>query len=715
MKPTRSLLLLTGTITASLCMLPLAALFLPQSARAGSLDWDGSDTVSSGAQGGTGTWDANATANWWDGAADVVWPNSGTDNDAVFGGSNGIVSIAAGGVTANDITFNTSGYTIQNNTLTLNGTTSIWTVAGTSSSTATISASVNGAAGMTFNKAGGGTLTFTGANLLIPNVDNTSANMNINGGGKLAITAGLTRLAQTVNLTRTIGIMNIGDSSSGNTLEVSGTGQLITEKTRIGFGSSGGNSMVVSTPGNASSTANYSVWSVGSGETGANGSMVIGGSSSNNSLTVNNGAYYRVENSSTATWTLGLNAGANNNSIQITGSSGGNPSTLFFTANQILNVGQAGSYNTLEVSNGALFKASRLGVGDGGGAHNTATIVGTGAANSATITLSGGTNAILEIGSGATADYNSVSIQAGGVINLTGSGTTRNFSIGGKGQQNAQAAGGNNNYLEVTGANSAFNMTAALPLAVGGTATGAGPGTVTDGGSGNHLDINNGGSMTLTGAPVYALGTNTSINLGNGTGIGTLTVGAATGYTPGVYLKNADGRLNFNGGRLIAGASGALVSGAGKVDLLGAAYVSTALTNTIDSVIQGIGSFTKEGVGTLELTQINTYTGDTIVTATGGILRLDNAYLADSSAVRLFTGGKLDLNTGTTDNIAALYFDGTAQADGKWGAIGNVNADFQTAFITGTGLLNVVSIPEPAAALLGGLGLLALARRRRND
>lgn len=65
------------------------------------ITWDGSDTVTSGAQGGAGTWNANTTANWWDGSADVVWPDSGTDNDAIFGGTGGTVTISS--VTANDL------------------------------------------------------------------------------------------------------------------------------------------------------------------------------------------------------------------------------------------------------------------------------------------------------------------------------------------------------------------------------------------------------------------------------------------------------------------------------------------------------------------------------------------------------------------------------------------------------------------------------------
>jgi len=81
----------------------------------------------------------------------------------------------------------------------------------------------------------------------------------------------------------------------------------------------------------------------------------------------------------------------------------------------------------------------------------------------------------------------------------------------------------------------------------------------------------------------------------------------------------------------------------------------------------------------------------------------------------LFTGGKLNLNTsGATDTISALYFDGVLQAAGTWGGTGsgadNINTTF---FAANSGKLLVVAVPEPAAALMSAVGLLALLRRRR--
>ena len=140
-------------------LMPLAASFVvAQVVHAASLQWDGIDPVGVGAQGGAATWDMNTTANWWDSAADVVWPNSGTDNDAVFAGAAGVVTLS--GVIANDLSFSTSGYTLSSSTLTLNGTTpTITTAAGIQTA---ITAPIGGSDGLT--KAGPGRLALSAAN-----------------------------------------------------------------------------------------------------------------------------------------------------------------------------------------------------------------------------------------------------------------------------------------------------------------------------------------------------------------------------------------------------------------------------------------------------------------------------------------------------------------------------------------------------------------------
>ena len=116
--------------------------------------WDGTD-LTGDADGGTGSWDTSATN--WDtavtGGADTLW--SATEN-AVFGGSAGTVSIAAGGITAANVIFDTTGYSLQGGALSL-GSGSISVAPGAEAAVAsTIAGSLT--------KTGGGTLNLAGSN-----------------------------------------------------------------------------------------------------------------------------------------------------------------------------------------------------------------------------------------------------------------------------------------------------------------------------------------------------------------------------------------------------------------------------------------------------------------------------------------------------------------------------------------------------------------------
>jgi autotransporter-associated beta strand protein len=160
MKPRFNPFIVLTISLASAISLPAATLF-----------WDG---TSSGpdADGGAGTWDTT-TSNWDDFATagtDTVWPAVSTGNDdAVFAGAAGIVTIDAAGITANDITFNVGAYTINGGGLTLDSvdpdgpdplTAPAPVIA--SGAAATIDSKLSGTHGLT--KSGNGTLLLTGDN-----------------------------------------------------------------------------------------------------------------------------------------------------------------------------------------------------------------------------------------------------------------------------------------------------------------------------------------------------------------------------------------------------------------------------------------------------------------------------------------------------------------------------------------------------------------------
>ena len=134
-----------------------------------SFYWD-PDTSTAGnntdgtALGGTGTWDT-VTANWWDLASLVPWPNTSADI-AIFNGpyvagapTLNTVTLAAGGVTANQLSFLRSGYTVTADTLTLAGASA--GLQANLGESATLSSLITGSAGLT--KTGGGSIRLTNA------------------------------------------------------------------------------------------------------------------------------------------------------------------------------------------------------------------------------------------------------------------------------------------------------------------------------------------------------------------------------------------------------------------------------------------------------------------------------------------------------------------------------------------------------------------------
>jgi len=127
---------------------------------AATVTWD-ANTSTTGAQDGGGTWDTSGN-NWWNGSANVPWPNT-TADEAVFGAGSGAGAagtVTVGSVTANKITLNAAGsgsYILAGGTITLDGTNP--TIGG--AATATISATLSGTS---VRKTGGGILWVSGNN-----------------------------------------------------------------------------------------------------------------------------------------------------------------------------------------------------------------------------------------------------------------------------------------------------------------------------------------------------------------------------------------------------------------------------------------------------------------------------------------------------------------------------------------------------------------------
>ena len=175
--------------------------------------------------------------------------------------------------------------------------------------------------------------------------------------------------------------------------------------------------------------------------------------------------------------------------------------------------------------------------------------------------------------------------------------------------------------------------------------------------SGNTLYVSNGGSLANVGS-VLMNGTKNRFNLGSGVAelLSTATLNT-------VALGSSSALLNIDNGRMIARTTGSLVSGAGTVALNGPAHISTDYSSTIGSAISGIGSLTKEGIGTLTLTALNTYTGNTIVD--GGVLTAGTLNTLPSGSdlfVGTTTDGTLDV-TGYAQTINTITIGANGTLD----------------------------------------------------
>ena len=123
--------------------------------------------------------------------------------------------------------------------------------------------------------------------------------------------------------------------------------------------------------------------------------------------------------------------------------------------------------------------------------------------------------------------------------------------------------------------------------------------------------------------------------------------------------------------------------------------------------------------------------GNGLTIGTGGNLELTDATLGlNSTGILSLTGGTLTLGNLTFQDLVGWNWAGAAEGtyqliggtfEINWGSTAFLSEETSYDFGNGkkgyftSGSLNavIVAVPEPRAALLGGLGLLALLRRRR--
>jgi autotransporter-associated beta strand protein len=258
------------------------------------------------------------------------------------------------------------------------------------------------------------------------------------------------------------------------------------------------------------------------------------------------------------------------------------------------------------------------------------------------------------------------------------------------------------------------------------------------------------GTLTLTGASTYTGSTTIQA--------GTLRISGADDRLPtGTTLTidggaTAGGTFDLNGrNQTVAGLSGGSGTVKGLVTNTLAATTRTITvtgSSTFDGIIQNgaltaLTALTKSTGGTLTLTGVNTYTGDTTVSA-GALLLADDAGLkftissngvnnkiTGAGTVSLdgdftfdLTGASSTLGDiwnivnvstltetfGSTFTVSSTLDEFTDLGSGLWSITEN-SATYQ--FSTVTGDLQVVPEPGTLVMLLGGLGMLVGFQRSR--
>ena len=332
----------------------------------------------------------------------------------------------------------------------------------------------------------------------------------------------------------------------------------------------------------------------------------------------------------------------------------------------------------------------------------------------------------------------------------------------------------NNTITVKSGASNSGNLTITNNSTLGGTPMTNFNGLISDG-AGSISFVNAAGIVNIANAGNTFSGTTTNtsgiIRIDNATALQNSalnTTGSITGSaTEGLRLNTGVTTLTLGG---LTGSKNINASGTGVFSTASSNYGSvTALTlnpgtgksysysGAIEDGAAGM-TLTKTGAGTQTLGGTSTYTGDTLVSA--GTLFVNGSLSSATNDVSVGSSGTIGgdgsiagslafasgadfvfSTTMTLDVVGAVTFGSFGIADlvgldssvaaGTYTLI-NGAVDFTN--VINVGLANAVSlgggksaylqsgslqvvvtaIPEPGAAVLGGLGLLALLRRRRN-
>ncbi len=248
--------------------------------------------------------------------------------------------------------------------------------------------------------------------------------------------------------------------------------------------------------------------------------------------------------------------------------------------------------------------------------------------------------------------------------------------------------------------------------------------------------------VALSSATLYAHGNSLVILNVTGNTWGTLEVASGTVRTDQANILPATATLqlspnatvDLNGNSQTVGqfkntsatAGARLVTSATPATLT-ATPVGITVTNTYDGRLAGALSLIKNGSGMLILAGTNSLSGEvtvsngtlrvaatsslglsTNISVSGGTLELQTEHgLRNTARLRIADGGgaKVSVAAGLSEKVEHLFFGGTPQAYGTWGATGSGAQHIDNTHFSGSGCLLVAAatmIPEYFIALDGG-------------